>query len=82
MPELKEANSWVGFQLSIPVGFNSIMTYSTPSVTLPVTRFAQVEPDDVNITAATNFEWAALVNSKYFLLRRVTKHRGLWVAKL
>lgn len=38
MPKLKEANSRVGFQLSIPVGFYSIMTYSTPSVLLPVTR--------------------------------------------
>lgn len=38
MPKLKEANSRVGFQLSIPVGFYSIMTYSTPSAMLPVTR--------------------------------------------
>lgn len=52
MPKLKEANSGVGFQLSIPVGFYSIMTYSTPSVTLPVTRStsAQVELIDVNIS--------------------------------
>lgn len=55
MPKLKEANSRVGFQLSIPVGFYSIMTYSTPSVTLPVTRsaFAQVEPIDANIITTT-----------------------------
>lgn len=63
MPKLKEANSRVGFQLSIPVGFYSIMTYSTPSVTLPVTRStsAQVEPIDVNIiiTKTYGFEWTA-----------------------
>lgn len=67
MPKLKEANSGVGFQLSIPVGFYSIMTYSTPSVTLPVTRStsAQAEPIDVNIitTKTFGFEWTA----PYFL---------------
>ncbi len=70
MPKLKEANSRVGFQLSIPVGFYSIMTYSTPSATLPVTRStsAQVEPIDVNIiiTKTYGFEWTAKFNHQYF----------------
>lgn len=72
MPKLKEANSRVGFQLSIPVGFYSIMTYSTPSVTLPVTRSAQVEPIDVNIiTAKTRVsEWTAIFNHQYFSFTR------------
>lgn len=53
MPKLKEANSRVGFQLSIPVGFDSIMTYSTPSATLSATRSALVEPIDMNIITST-----------------------------
>lgn len=72
MPKLKEANSRVGFQLSIPVGFYSIMTYSTPSVTLPVTRStsAQVESINVNIitTKIYGFEWTATFNHQYFSL--------------
>lgn len=67
MPKLKEANSGVGFQLSIPVGFYSIMTYSAPSVTFPVTRStsAQVDRIDVNTITTKTFgsEWTAL----YFL---------------
>lgn len=72
MPKLKEANSRVGFQLSIPVGFYSIMTYSTPSVTLPVTRSAQVEPIDVNIIPAKTYgsEWTAIFNRQYFPFTR------------
>lgn len=66
MPKLKEANSRVGFQLSIPVGFHSIMTYSTPSVTLPATRYAsaQVEPIDVNviISMALNGQQYSITN--------------------
>lgn len=67
MPKLKEANSRVGFQLSIPFGFYSIMTYSTPSVMLPVTRSAQVMPIDVNIirTKTRRSEWAAIFNQHY-----------------
>lgn len=51
MPKLKEANSRVGFQLSIPVGFYSIMTYSAPSVTLPATRSARSDTDVITAVA-------------------------------
>lgn len=72
MPKLKEANSRVGFQLSIPVGFYSIMTYSTPSVTLPVTRSmpAQAQPIDVNIITAKTygFQRTAVFNHQYIPL--------------
>lgn len=69
MPKLKEANSRVGFQLSIPVGFYSIMTYSTPSVMLPLTRSmsAQMLSVAVNIISnmTYNFEWTAILNCQY-----------------
>lgn len=48
MPELKEADSGVGFRSSIAAGFHCIMTYSVPSVPLPVTRSG---PADGNIIA-------------------------------
>lgn len=74
MPKLKEANSTVGFQLSIPVGFYSIMTYSTPSVMLPATRSTstQVEPIDVNIITAKScgLQWTAIFNHLYFTCTR------------
>lgn len=69
MPKLKEANSRVGFQLSIPVGFYSIMTYSTPSVTLPATRSTSArDPVDVNIITNKTYslEWTAIFNHQYF----------------
>lgn len=88
MPKLKEANSRVGFQLSIPVGFYSIMTYSTPSVTLPVTRSrsAQVEPIDVNIITTKTYmvlngQQYSITNIVLYTLciihRFMTKHRGV-----
>lgn len=70
MPKLKEANSGVGFQLSIPVGFYCIMTYSAPSVTLALTGSKpQVEPADVHIT------WADGDSQSPIFLRRGRRGR-------
>lgn len=62
MPKLKEANSMVGFQLSIPVGFYCIMTYSTPSVTLPVTRSRHKWILLMWTSSQYSSEWTAVIN--------------------
>lgn len=54
MPKLKEANSSVGFQNSIPVGFYSIMTYSAPSVMLPVSCSPLAQMDSIAVNMVTN----------------------------
>lgn len=84
MPKLKEANSRVGFQLSIPVGFYSIMTYSTPSATLPATRSTSAQDPlagRIITPNASHLEWTAIFNHQNFLfthsLTRMTEHKGV-----
>lgn len=85
MPKLKEANSRVGFQLSIPVGFDSIMTYSTPSVTLPATSSTSAQdPIDMNIitTKTCRLGRTAIFNHQYCFLfihssTPMTEHGGV-----